>query len=186
MDLLQGSQAVPPNAALNASMLIFQLLNNLSILNSTSNLHNPSSAAADPLKLPPPLVALILQYPSLFINSLVHPNGTTVETTTVTTTRSTESSTEPSEGSANNGPNLFWSQCGLTIHELQRLRYHKLSQKERSLLARIVGGKETPISRIPWQVGLYRQSFFKLRGLFCGGAVINAHWILTAAHCAEG
>ncbi|KAH9416258.1 Trypsin-2 [Dermatophagoides pteronyssinus] len=50
---------------------------------------------------------------------------------------------------------------------------------------RIVGGQNIDIGKIPWQI-----SFQRLRGRystnykhFCGGAIINPEWIITAAHC---
>ncbi|XP_068205639.1 chymotrypsinogen A-like [Palaemon carinicauda] len=47
---------------------------------------------------------------------------------------------------------------------------------------RIVGGQETAVNEWPWQVGL---RYLKTNDLFCGGALINEQWIVTAAHCAE-
>lgn len=46
----------------------------------------------------------------------------------------------------------------------------------------IVGGENTTIQEHPWQVSL-RSAF---GGAFCGGSVIDAEWVLTAAHCVEG
>ena len=45
----------------------------------------------------------------------------------------------------------------------------------------IVGGQATAIASLPWQISL--RSF---GGHVCGGAILNASWILTAAHCVEG
>lgn len=47
-----------------------------------------------------------------------------------------------------------------------------------SLSNRIFGGSETTIEMIPWQVSLRHNSRHH-----CGGAIIAAQWILTAAHC---
>ena len=46
----------------------------------------------------------------------------------------------------------------------------------------IVGGQNASILDHPWQVSL-RSTF---GGAFCGGSVIDAEWVLTAAHCVEG
>lgn len=43
---------------------------------------------------------------------------------------------------------------------------------------RIFGGSETTIDMIPWQVSLRHNGKH-----ICGGAIITAQWILTAAHC---
>jgi secreted trypsin-like serine protease len=44
---------------------------------------------------------------------------------------------------------------------------------------RIVGGVDSDISSVPWQVAIMDSSFQQ----YCGGSIINASWILTAAHC---
>ncbi|XP_069779112.1 ovochymase-2-like [Narcine bancroftii] len=49
------------------------------------------------------------------------------------------------------------------------------------LWKRIVGGKESQPGSHPWQVSLKRRQLH-----YCGGTIINAQWVLTAAHCIRG
>ena len=53
------------------------------------------------------------------------------------------------------------------------------------LANRIVNGKTAP-SPIPWQVHLRQGSPTGAFGYFCGGTIIDAKTILTAAHCYHG
>lgn len=51
---------------------------------------------------------------------------------------------------------------------------------------RIVGGKNAPFGRWPWQVSVRRTSFFGFSSTHrCGGAVLNENWIVTAGHCVD-
>jgi hypothetical protein len=45
---------------------------------------------------------------------------------------------------------------------------------------RIVGGEDTPIELRPWQVSLQDHALH-----FCGGSILDARWVVTAAHCVE-
>jgi len=46
---------------------------------------------------------------------------------------------------------------------------------------KIVGGSNVAITDVPWQVALEDGGF-----LFCGGSIISANYVLTAAHCTDG
>jgi len=51
----------------------------------------------------------------------------------------------------------------------------------------IIGGHEAEIGAWPWQAALIDAGEpDAAQGQFCGGALIAAQWVLTAAHCVEG
>lgn len=49
----------------------------------------------------------------------------------------------------------------------------------------IVGGEEAAPGAWPWQVAIVKQGFDYYNGQYCGGSLIKADWVLTAAHCVE-
>jgi secreted trypsin-like serine protease len=51
---------------------------------------------------------------------------------------------------------------------------------------RIVGGHPSPPGAFPWTVALVRSTLPAERGQFCGGSLIAADVVLTAAHCVAG
>ena len=63
-----------------------------------------------------------------------------------------------------------------------------VAQSEDSLSdTRIINGVPVSIEEVPWQVALMLSSepddFY---GQFCGGSIVSADWIVTAAHCLPG
>lgn len=51
---------------------------------------------------------------------------------------------------------------------------------------KIVGGEPAPVGLYPWQASLMVSWIASPSDAhFCGGSVLNAEWILTAAHCME-
>ncbi|KAG6447843.1 trypsin beta [Manduca sexta] len=54
----------------------------------------------------------------------------------------------------------------------------KASSNRRGSTRRIVSGRNTSITAVPWQVSLREKTY-----PICGGSVITDIWLLTAAHC---
>ena len=52
---------------------------------------------------------------------------------------------------------------------------------ESQSLDRIVGGRESEAGQWPWMVALFIDDAW-----FCGGSLISASFVLTAAHCVDG
>ncbi|NXL55425.1 OVCH2 protein, partial [Chordeiles acutipennis] len=61
--------------------------------------------------------------------------------------------------------------CGQKIQETKPWSYF-------NLFTRIVGGNQVKQGSHPWQVSLKRRQKH-----FCGGTIVSAQWVVTAAHC---
>ncbi|XP_063188569.1 ovochymase-2 isoform X8 [Chroicocephalus ridibundus] len=61
--------------------------------------------------------------------------------------------------------------CGQQVQETKLWSYL-------NLFARIVGGNQVKQGSHPWQVSLKRRQKH-----FCGGTIVSAQWVVTAAHC---
>jgi len=50
---------------------------------------------------------------------------------------------------------------------------------------RIVNGEKALSNQFPWQVALMSNLSDPFQSQFCGGTIIHARWVVTAAHCGE-
>lgn len=48
---------------------------------------------------------------------------------------------------------------------------------------KIINGRDATETQFPWQVGLVRGSNNLYSNQYCSGTIIDARWVLTAAHC---
>lgn len=60
------------------------------------------------------------------------------------------------------------------------------AQEQPSPGGRIVGGKAAPDGAWPWQIVLFQRGANGVYIPICGGSLISAQWVLTAAHCVPG
>ncbi len=74
------------------------------------------------------------------------------------------------------------------LPSVQRDAFSFASKGERTLLleTRIVGGSPAPVGAYPWQVSIGLVDIPASLGHFCGGSIIGANWVVTAAHCVDG
>jgi hypothetical protein len=83
-----------------------------------------------------------------------------------------------------------WAISGRSHHG--RLPAHVRHRRHAMAHARaaIVGGTETPIEQIPWQVAVFAEFEVEVAGkkekvrLLCGGSIVDTTHVVTAGHCA--
>jgi secreted trypsin-like serine protease len=77
-------------------------------------------------------------------------------------------------------------------YRAERLQKFKSKQLQKTAvdpnlrIPRIINGQQIPITTTPWQVALVNANSKNVfADQFCGGSIIGATWILTAAHCVD-
>lgn len=76
---------------------------------------------------------------------------------------------------------LIFSTLLITV---SALRYPAVTLNDLPSNSRIVGGEAAKAGQFPYQVALSISSDYS--SWVCGGSIIDANWILTAAHCTNG
>ncbi|XP_055635122.1 serine proteinase stubble isoform X2 [Toxorhynchites rutilus septentrionalis] len=131
------------------------------------------------------------------------PPPTTTTTTKATTTTTTETSSTSTTVSSSTSLTAGSSSSVIGVEDFPSSPEHYTAAPGRTTISaarnyecgvqtmgrpetRIVGGKNAPFGRWPWQVSVRRTSFFGFSSTHrCGGAVINENWIATAGHCVD-
>ena len=72
------------------------------------------------------------------------------------------------------------------MQALQRKKANK-GQEGKFATLKIIGGQTVEVNEYPWQVAIEpRQSLQWTYRPFCGGTLLNKHWVMSAAHCFSG
>ncbi|XP_046624539.1 serine proteinase stubble-like [Neodiprion virginianus] len=130
--------------------------------------------------------------PTKKTNASTTPTSTSTTSSTTTSTTTTTTTEKPATTvSYSSAPTLTTKRIPGTVMTVSAISDNKETQCGVPPLfprpeTRIVGGKDAPFGRWPWQVSVRRTSFFGFSSTHrCGGAVLNENWIATAGHCVD-
>ncbi|CAK8674593.1 unnamed protein product [Clavelina lepadiformis] len=124
--------------------------------------------------------------PSTIVITSEQPPSPTTTTSGVSVTTTTVANTAPPAGGNFPTDGQDDSQCGNPARQPQitgfdyKAQTAALSQYQISSSNRVVNGEEAIPHSWPWQVGLQGS----YGSLYCGGTLVDAEWVVTAAHCA--
>ncbi|KAM9376198.1 coagulation factor IXa [Pholidichthys leucotaenia] len=110
----------------------------------------------------------LFRYENVSLQNTTSLPDATPNSSTVTSPPSTSASTMQPNSSGDNQDQ--WKYKVTTIP----------SEEQPEPYIRIVGGGVVRPGEIPWQVALIARQG---NHLFCGGSILNEHWVITAAHC---
>ncbi|XP_054716411.1 ovochymase-2-like [Uloborus diversus] len=88
------------------------------------------------------------------------------------------------DGNDNCGDGTDEEKCTVTLPTTECGK-SEISPKPMSFLDRIVGGQEVTEGSWPWMADL-QERLVEPNGHMCGGVLISAQWVLSAAHCFGG
>ena len=58
-----------------------------------------------------------------------------------------------------------------------------MTMNDEERFSKIFNGQNTVLKEIPWMVGFTTNPLATVLSIFCGGAVINPSWVISAMHC---
>lgn len=135
--------------------------------------------------------------PQLPVTIQDSPTTTTTSSTTSTTSTPASASSTTALSTINSSltehthPTLFQSDSHKPFNRTISQKYpwanETCGESSRTRTGRIVGGSDTKLGQWPWMSAMYLNKHSQFSGtageFWCGGALINKRYILTAAHC---